>query len=81
MLANPTVICHPFIIGELVVGDTGTRSKLLRTLQTIYQLKVENDHEVLRFLKENKLQAREICYTDCHLLASAALIINSDSYN
>lgn len=71
MLTNPAVICHPFVIGELAVGDTGTRTEFLLALQTINQLKVENDSDVLKFLKVNKLQARGIGYIDCHLLASA----------
>lgn len=78
VLANPAVICHFFVIGELAVGDTGTRSKLLRALQTIYQLKVEKDPDVLRFLKENKIQARGIGYIDCHLLASAVSDSNTN---
>lgn len=71
VLENPGLICHPFVVGELAVGDTGDRTKLLLALQTMGQLKVEDDPDVLKFLRKHKLQARGIGYIDCHLLASA----------
>ena len=77
VLSNPALICHPFVIGELSVGDTGSRSKFLLALETIVQLKVEYDPDVVAFLKENRLQARGIGYIDCHLLASAVSAPNT----
>ena len=46
-------------------------------LETIVQLKVEYDPDVIAFLKENRLQARGIGYIDCHLLASAISASNT----
>lgn len=77
ILAYPEVVTHPFVVDELAVGDTGDRTEFLLALQTLEQLKAIDDPEVLRFLKEHKLQARGIGYIDCHLLASAVADSNT----
>ena len=60
ILAYPEVVTHPFVVGELAVGDTRDRTEFLLALQTIEQLKAIDDPDVVRFLKEHKLQARGI---------------------
>ncbi len=70
LLANPSLCSHPFVVGELVVGDLGRRSKLISALQTINRIGSIKDDDVVRFVRKNKLQGRRIGYIDCHLLAS-----------
>ena len=77
ILEYPEVVTHPFVVGELAMGDTGDRTEFLLALQTIDKLEVLDDRDVLRFLKEYKLQARGIGYIDCHLLASAVTDSNT----
>ena len=70
LLANPSLCSHPFVVGELVVGDLGSRSKLISALQTVNKLRIIEDDDVVRFVRKNKLEGRRIGYIDCHLLAS-----------
>ena len=70
LLTNVAVRCHPFVIGELVVGDLGRRRKLISALGTVRQLDVVEDEDVVEFVRNKKLAGRGIGYIDCHLLAS-----------
>lgn len=70
LLTNPAICCHPFIVGELVVGDLGKRHELIKILKTIRKLQTITDEKVVDFIREKKLYGRGIGYIDCHLLAS-----------
>lgn len=70
LLPNPSLCSHPFIVGELVVGNLGSRSKLISALQTVNKLSTIEDDAVVRFVRKYKLGGRRIGYIDCHLLAS-----------
>jgi predicted nucleic acid-binding protein len=68
------VVLHPFIIGELALGQLKIRAEILRLLQGMPQAIVANAHEVLQFIDNKKLFGMGIGYIDVHLLCSAVLM-------
>ena len=68
------VMIHPFVIGELALGQLGPRQAILEALQTLPQAAVASAHEVLHLIEHHGLSAIGIGYVDVHLLASARLM-------
>jgi predicted nucleic acid-binding protein len=67
------VMTHPFIVGELALGNLRQREQVLGTLHELPQIQVASDSEVLHFIHEWALFGRGIGYIDVHLLASLRL--------
>ncbi len=65
------VLMHPFVIGELAVGNLRRRAVFLDFLLTLPQPRLASDSDVLQFVEERKLYGRGISYIDAHLLVSA----------
>ncbi len=73
LLNNGTVLCHPFIVGELVCGNLTDRSVILSFFQLL-PMSIEAEHdEVLSFIENNRLMGKGIGYVDAALIASALL--------
>lgn len=73
LLQNREVLAHPFVTGELVMGNLRNRSVFLRSLSDLPQATKATDQEVLAFVEQNSLSGLGIGYLDAHLLASARL--------
>jgi predicted nucleic acid-binding protein len=73
LLDGTHVLAHPFVIGELALGDLRQRPTILVTLQDLPQAKVATDQEVLLFIERHALAGLGIGYVDAHLLVSARL--------
>jgi predicted nucleic acid-binding protein len=67
------VLAHPFVIGELALGNLRGRDAFLRDLGDLPQAAVVADEEVLGFIEDQALFGRGIGYVDAHLLAAARL--------
>jgi predicted nucleic acid-binding protein len=67
------VVSHPFVIGELALGNIRQREVVLDALQALPRAVVAADEEVLHFITRQALAGRGIGYVDVHLLASARL--------
>ena len=73
LLNNGSVLCHPFIVGELACGNLKGRAIILSFLQLL-PMSIEAEHlEVLTFIEKNRLMGKGIGYVDAHLMASAVL--------
>ena len=70
LIMGTSICCHPFVIGEISVGNLGNRHEFVSALHTIRQLNIIPELKVLKFISEKKLYGRGIGYIDCHLLAS-----------
>lgn len=68
-----TVVCHPFVLGELACGNLKNRREILELLQTLCTCPVAGHEEVLHFIESNHLMGLGLGYIDVHLLASARL--------
>jgi predicted nucleic acid-binding protein len=67
------VLGHPFVIGELALGNLRERDAFLRDLRDLPQAAVVADAEVLGFIDRQALFGRGIGYVDAHLLTAARL--------
>jgi predicted nucleic acid-binding protein len=67
------VLAHPFVIGELALGDLRQRDIVLKALSDLSTASVATDTEVLHFIDQHALFGRGIGYVDAHLLAAVQL--------
>ena len=73
LLERDLVCTHPFIIGELALGNFRLRAAVLDALPSLPHAIVADDAEVLSTIGQFQLFGRGIGYVDAHLLASARL--------
>jgi predicted nucleic acid-binding protein len=67
------VLAHPFVTGELALGNLRQRAIILDALSDLPQAKVATDTEVRHFIDGHALFGRGIGYVDAHLLAAVRL--------
>jgi predicted nucleic acid-binding protein len=73
LLGRREVLVHPFIIGELAVGNLRPRETVLDELQRLRRVVIADDNEVLRLVEHEHLFGVGLGYVDVHLLASTRL--------
>lgn len=73
LLDGGMVAMHPFVVGELALGNLRDRWSIIRYLATQPMLDPVDDVSVLGFIDEKKLAGRGIGYVDAHLLAAVAM--------
>lgn len=73
LLGEGQVLAHPFVIGELALGNLGNRDAVLGALQDLPQAGVATESEVLHLIGEKGLFGIGIGYIDVHLLAAVLL--------
>lgn len=66
-------LTHPFVIGELALGNLRRRALILEALRDLPRATLATDHEVLQFIDGEGLFGKGIGYVDAHLLASVRL--------
>jgi predicted nucleic acid-binding protein len=67
------VCAHPFVTGELALGNLQNRDRVLTALQDLPQACIATHEEVMRFITQHGLHGIGIGYVDVHLLAAARL--------
>ena len=73
LLAKGQALVHPFVTGELALGNLRHRDNILDALQNLPQADVATEIEVLCFIAANELFGTGIGYIDAHLLAAVRL--------
>jgi predicted nucleic acid-binding protein len=73
LLDDGQVLTHPFVVGELALGNLRGRADVLGELQELPQARTATDGEVLRFINRHELFGLGIGYIDAHLLAATRL--------
>ncbi len=73
LLEQGQVLTHPFVIGELALGNLRTRGPILEALNQMPNVVRAHDEEVLAFVESQRLHGLGIGYVDVHLLVSAKL--------
>lgn len=73
LLIQSQVLAHPFVIGELALGNLQNRAAILDALKDLPQAPVATDDEVQSFIEQNSLYGKGIGYIDAHLLAAVRL--------
>jgi predicted nucleic acid-binding protein len=73
LLESGQVLVHPFVVGELGLGNLLHREQVLTALQDLPQATTATDAEVLGFIDQAALAGSGIGYIDAHLLAAVRL--------
>lgn len=73
LLDRGEVLAHPFVTGEISLGNLRQRDLLLTTLTLLPGAAVATDAEVLRLIDRRMLYGRGVGYVDVHLLAAVSL--------
>jgi len=73
LLEGGMVLAHPFVIGELALGNLVRRELVLGALSDLPRAGVASDAEALHFIERHVLFGRGIGYVDAHLLAATSL--------
>jgi predicted nucleic acid-binding protein len=73
LLEGGAILAHPFVIGEIALGNLRRRDLILSALRDLPRAVVATDTEVLHFIDRHALHGRGIGYVDAHLLAAAQL--------
>ncbi len=73
LLEAGCVLIHPFVIGELALGNLRQREIVLGALSDLPRASVATDVEVLHFIDRQGLFGCGVGYVDAHLLAAARL--------
>jgi predicted nucleic acid-binding protein len=77
LLEARNVLAHPFVIGEIALGNLKQRELILSALAALPRAVVARDDEVMPFIQGSRLFGRGIGYLDVHLLASVRLTAGS----
>lgn len=73
LLEESRVLLHPFVVGELALGNLKNRTAFLEALRQMPVATLATDGEVLDFVERHRLHGRGIGHVDAHLLAAARL--------
>ena len=73
LLEGGRVLGHPFVIGELALGNLRRRNLFLDTLHDLPSVSVATNDEVLQLIDSHSLHGTGIGLVDAHLLASVRL--------
>lgn len=73
LLSTGMVLGHPWIVGELALGNLAQRQTVLSLLKALPPAVVATEVEVLGLIDRERLHGRGIDYVDAHLLAAARL--------
>jgi hypothetical protein len=77
LLDDEQVLSHPFIIGELALGNLRRRESVVADLLELPQALVARDDEVMHFIQRDGLFGIGIGYVDAHLLAATRLTLGA----
>jgi predicted nucleic acid-binding protein len=78
LLDTGAVLAHPFVIGELALGNLRQREIVLNALSDLPHAGAATDLEVLHFIGRHTLFERGIGYVDAHLLAAVQLTAGAE---
>lgn len=78
LLEAGRVLAHPFVIGEIALGNLRQRETVLNALTDLPQASVATDAEVLHFIDQHALFGRGVGYVDAHLLAAVRLTAGAE---
>ncbi len=73
LLLDGKIVVHPFIFGELALGQFRNRAAILREIKDLAFITPASPEEVLTFIERHALYGQGIGYVDTHLLAACKL--------
>jgi predicted nucleic acid-binding protein len=73
LLQGGEVLAHPWVTGELALGNLARRKEILGLLRGLPQATVASDEEMLALIEGESFHGRGIGYVDAQLLAATRL--------
>lgn len=73
LLDDGAIAGHPFVLGEIALGNLRQRKLILQLLADLPAAIQAADDEVLRVIEAHELAGEGIGYVDAHLIASTLL--------
>jgi len=73
LLNEGEILTHPFVIGEVALGNLRRREAELAILLDLPRANIAADDEVRELIKEYRLYGGGIGYVDAHLVAAARI--------
>lgn len=73
LLERSVVLAHPWVIGELALGNLHGRAEILRLLADLPQATIAMPAELLALIEHRELCGTGIGYVDAQLLAATML--------
>ena len=73
LLVARQIVMHPFVLGEVSLGNLSQRPFTLAYLQRLPKPAVASDDEVQMLIEQRSIFERGIGFVDCHLLAASLL--------
>jgi predicted nucleic acid-binding protein len=73
LLDRSVVLAHPWVIGELALGNLRNRAEILRLLADLPQATIAMPAELLALIEHRQLYGIGIGYVDAQLLAATML--------
>jgi predicted nucleic acid-binding protein len=77
LLSKQQVMVHPFVIGEIAMGNLRDRANTLEALSLLPMAVRAEDDEVIALVESEQLYGTGIGLIDAHLLASARLTVGA----
>ena len=75
LLDNSAVLAHPWVTGELALGNLSHRDEVISLLRGLPQAALADNDEVLRLIDQEGLYGAGIGYVDAQLLAATRLTV------
>ena len=70
-ISDGLVVHHPFVTGELALGNPANRMRLVEMLDSLPQMETIEHSALMEFIEENDIGGTGVGFVDAHLLASA----------
>jgi len=73
LLEDDVVLAHPWVVGELALGNLTNREEVLRLLRDLPQASVADEFELSELIERQHLHGSGIGYVDAQILAATRL--------
>ena len=73
LLGNSTVLAHPWVTGEIALGNLSRRDEVIGLIQGLPQATLAEDDEILRLIDQEVLYGAGIGYVDAQLVVATKL--------
>ena len=73
LLGDGVVLGHPWIVGELALGQLSKRHEVIRLLGSLPRATVATDEEIMTLIERHRVYGLGIGYVDAQLLAATQL--------
>lgn len=71
LLEEGSILCHPFVIGEIALGRLSRRSHVLELLGALPAAAIASHDDVITLIEARRLFGRGIGWVDAHLIGAA----------